>query len=373
MKMKYTLLVVVLLLLVSATVITATLGGSTAIAVDPSFKEVTIGDTFALDLNVSDVTDLYLWVATVEWNPTIIEFQSYTEGAFLKAGGSTTIMDAGVSSGKVNMLVCTVLGPVLGVSGGGSLVTFTFKAISLGTTPVSITFSDLLNSNGDHITYSVSNGIVKVSLPKYTLSIDSSPSGVVFTADGVSHTTPWSGSYPEGVPVNIMMPENYDTGGARYKWEKWDDGVTNRARTVTMNTDISLTAKFTGPNYQLTVTSTPITGIPLTINSASKTTPYVDWLPEGYYTLEMPQSYNGYNWSKWFEDGDTSRVKTIYLHGTTWTGVYVKVSPPTPPVGGEWVPIDKVRLLAPWIALASLTIVVTASFVYVKNKKKQQN
>jgi hypothetical protein len=70
------------------------------------------------------------------------------------------------------------------------------------------------------------------------------------------------------------------------------------------------------PYHELTVTSTPITGIPFIINSAAKTTPYGEWLPEGYYNLEMPQTYSGYNWSKWLEDGDTNRIKTIYLHGT---------------------------------------------------------
>jgi len=42
-------------------------------------------------------------------------------------------------------------------------------------------------------------------------------------------------------------------------------------------------------------------------------------------------------------------------------------------VGGEWVAINKFELLAPWIGLASLITVATASIVYVKHKKKQQN
>jgi hypothetical protein len=47
--------------------------------------------------------------------------------------------------------------------------------------------------------------------------------------------------------------------------------------------------------------------------------------------------------------------------------------PPQAPVGGEWVPIDKLKLLAPWISSVSLMMVLAASFVYVKHKKKQQN
>jgi hypothetical protein len=42
-----------------------------------------------------------------------------------------------------------------------------------------------------------------------------------------------------------------------------------------------------------------------------------------------------------------------------------------PPVGGEWVPISKFSLLAPWLSLGSVTALITVSFVYVKRKKKQ--
>jgi len=208
--------------------------------------------------------------------------------------------------------------------------------------------------------------------PEYTLTIYSSPTGVTFTVNGVPHTTPWSGAYSKDSSVSLVMPETHAVGEVKYYWNQWSDGVSTRSRTVTMNTDITLTACFSGPYYQLTVTSLPITGIPFTVNTVSKTTPYAEWLPEDSYTLVMPETYSGYNWSHWLEDGDTNRVKTFYLHGTTWTGVYVLAAPP-PPVGGLWVPINKFELLAPWIGLASLITMVTISVVYVKHRKKQQN
>jgi len=37
----------------------------------------------------------------------------------------------------------------------------------------------------------------------------------------------------------------------------------------------------------------------------------------------MPETYNGYVWSYWLEDGDPNRTKTITLPGTTWTGLCV--------------------------------------------------
>jgi hypothetical protein len=49
------------------------------------------------------------------------------------------------------------------------------------------------------------------------------------------------------------------------------------------------------------------------------------------------------------------------------------VSTPARPVGGVWVPVNKFELLAPWISLALLMTVATASVIYVKHGKKQRN
>jgi hypothetical protein len=220
-------------------------GSPTSIAVDPSFKEVIINSVFKIDLNVSDVTDLYLWVITIEWDPSIIEFQSYTEGTFLKVGRNTTIMDAGVSPGKVNRLVCTILGPVSGVNGSGSLVTFTFKAVSLGTTSISITFSDLLNSNGEHIAHDTHDGAVLVS-PSPPLTVSISPlSATILVGQPITFTSIVSGGYPpysyqwylNGNPVSGATSETWtftpSTSGIFYIYLKVTDSKGNTAKSDT--------------------------------------------------------------------------------------------------------------------------------------------
>ena len=136
------------------------------------------------------------------------------------------------------------------------------------------------------------------------------------------------------------------------------------------------------PEYELTVTSSPITGITFTINGVPETTPYTEWLPEGSYRLVMPETHDGYVWSHWLEDGDTSRTKTITLPGTTWTGVFTSAPPPPPPptVGGEMILIKvyKPPPLAPththaWIGLVSAIIsTVAVSVVYTKQRKRKQ-
>ena len=91
-------------------------------------------------------------------------------------------------------------------------------------------------NNIDHYPFQDPNGWIN------TLTIYSSPTGVTFTVDGVSRTTPWSGTYTEGTSVSLVMPESDDG----YVWSHWlEDGDPNRTKTVTMDTNITLTAVFT--------------------------------------------------------------------------------------------------------------------------------
>jgi PKD repeat protein len=168
--------------------------------------------------------------------------------------------------------------------------------------------------------------------PEYTLSVESSPTSVDFTADGESHTTSWSATYSEGSSVSLVMPEIHNVGGARYYWQQWDDGNTSRSRAVTITENITLTACYTGPYYQLTVDSSPVSGITFTIDGTPQTTSYSEWLLEGSHTLAMPETHNEYVWLKWLEGGDTSRTKTVDLtHSITLTGVFEFAVPPHGP------------------------------------------
>lgn len=45
-------------------------------------------------------------------------------------------------------------------------------------------------------------------------------------------------------------------------------------------------------------------------------------------------------------------------------------SPPSPPVGGEWIPLDTFQLLLAWMGLASLIVAVATAFVYVNRKRR---
>ena len=66
----------------------------------------------------------------------------------------------------------------------------------------------------------------------------------------------------------------------------------------------------------------------------------------------------------------------IYFEFTLSThNIAIQFAPSAPPVpvGGYWIPINKLALLTPWISLLSLTTTFAISLAYVKHKKKQQD
>jgi hypothetical protein len=89
------------------------------------------------------------------------------------------------------------------------------------------------------------NGTFTVSVPKqYTLTIDSSPiSGVQFTLSGSTYTTKFSKSLLAG-NYTLSFPTEVNVGGVKYVFSGWSDGFSSSTRTITLNSDISLTVYY---------------------------------------------------------------------------------------------------------------------------------
>jgi hypothetical protein len=95
----------------------------------------------------------------------------------------------------------------------------------------------------------------------------------------------------------------------------------------------------------------------------------IAWRSERTYTPMVI-----YDANKFSGHGDFAYYKMWYSGvNPNYAIGYAMIPPPPPPVGGVWVPINKFQLLAPWIGLASLMTIATASIIYVKHRKKQQN
>ncbi len=178
--MRKTILCIPFLLIIIASLAglsSVAIASPTSIEVVPASLEQEPGDSFLVNITVNDVTDLYLWMFRLRWNNTVLQLNSIEEGPFLQSESDTSgiwrdphnISDIN-AAGRIDEATCSLLGPVPGVDGNGTIATLNFTCLSLGDsalefweeTPYHEPATDLLNSSLDSIPHTTTPGTVDV-------------------------------------------------------------------------------------------------------------------------------------------------------------------------------------------------------------------
>jgi hypothetical protein len=126
---------------------------------DPSSVQSTgIGQSITVNINVSNVADLYAWQAGVRFDPSILECTGFYQGEFLRENNGTTfwvqsVQDMNNTLGIVYIRGCSLLGQVSGVSGSGQLAYVTFRSVGVGVSDFHLTDVILLNSSIEEIPF----------------------------------------------------------------------------------------------------------------------------------------------------------------------------------------------------------------------------
>ncbi len=122
------------------------------------------GDTFTLNLNAENVTDLAGWQCDISFDPEVLEAVEVTEGDFLKAESGDTFFQGGTidnTTGKITDLFSALISES-GVSGIGTLLSVTFKAKAGGETQVTLENFEFSSISGEVIPSVPPNIIVTV-------------------------------------------------------------------------------------------------------------------------------------------------------------------------------------------------------------------
>lgn len=147
------------------------------------------GNGVSLQVLISGVADLYAYQFSLSFDAGLLQAVSVTEGAFLGTGGST-FADGGVidnTAGTLTLTFNTLLGPLPGVSGSGTLATIHMNAIGTGTSALSFTAADtlFLNSNGDTITMQLVDRTLQVA------AVVPEPSSYLLLGAGIAGLAAW--------------------------------------------------------------------------------------------------------------------------------------------------------------------------------------
>lgn len=132
--------------------------------IQPSTATVLPGDIFSLDVAISDVVDLFAFQFDLGFDPTILVANSISEGPFLSTGGPTFFIPGIIDNqaGSITFNAGTLLGPIPGVTGSGTLATVSFNALALGESPITLANLILLDSSLSTIPFSTEGGLVSV-------------------------------------------------------------------------------------------------------------------------------------------------------------------------------------------------------------------
>ena len=130
----------------------------TNIYVDPETITKFVGQTFTINVSISNVVDLYAWELKLKWNATMLDMIDIDEGPFLKQGGDT-FFTYKLNETEGSLLAdCTLLGDVAGVNGNGTIVFIEFYVKAEGECPLDLYETTLVSSLEQPIEHTTADG-----------------------------------------------------------------------------------------------------------------------------------------------------------------------------------------------------------------------
>ena len=171
------------------------------------------GQSFAVDVVVTNVTNLYAWQFYMYYRNSVLNGTSVTEGPFLITGASTFFIityftDNYNATHGYMYISCTRVGSVPGADGTGTLATIIFKAVGDGYSLLDIDASEdmtkLVRAGGGRIPRDVVDGDVYVgSVNVAAASIDTPVNIALGTIAPINVTVQNRGGIPETFDVTL--------------------------------------------------------------------------------------------------------------------------------------------------------------------------
>ncbi len=175
---------------------TSTISSMAVIRLEPQTCWGVVGQNFMVNINISNVVDLYGWEFKLGWNATILDAVQVLEGPFLKNGGNTYFTFKINNTLGYMIVDCTLLGDVSGVSGSGVLTSAIFYVKTFGECPLDLYDTILVNSTEQSIEHIAIDGYY------YTSVHDVAIIGLVASSTQVNVTVENQGTHTETFNVS---------------------------------------------------------------------------------------------------------------------------------------------------------------------------
>jgi hypothetical protein len=112
------------------------------ISVIPASTNVSQGDSFSIDILISGAIDLYAFQLGILFEPTILAASNPIQGTILLGAGTTIPFDTSFVFidnvfGEI-LHLDSLVGPISGAQGDGTVLTLTFEALAVGMSAISV-------------------------------------------------------------------------------------------------------------------------------------------------------------------------------------------------------------------------------------------
>jgi len=207
--------------------------GYATVSIYPSLVEgPDVSDTFTVDINIDNVTDLYAWSIGLSWDPSILNCTGSTNNyTFFGSGIEENVIPL---AGTVNNTAGEIYPPRAasrnsrvnnGVTGSGALFHAEFTVLSEGSTWINFTQLTLLNSTGESMPFDLVNSYFSLyptehrgPTAKFSYSPAAPKVNEAVNFDALPSSPGWDGTAPTSI--------------VSYSW-KFGDGTTGTGVTPT--------------------------------------------------------------------------------------------------------------------------------------------
>jgi surface antigen len=128
------------------------------VGVLPETQPITVGNEVKAAIEVAEVSDLYGFQLDLTYDPLILEYVSWESGAFL--GADYWVSPDTSTPGTIENAAAVRTTPGVTVSGTGTLVTVTFRAISAGGSRIGLENVKLADNEGNEIPFTTHDGTI---------------------------------------------------------------------------------------------------------------------------------------------------------------------------------------------------------------------
>jgi len=128
---------------------------------EPANFNLTPSEDFTVELKIASITNLKGYSVTISYDPTFLSLQEVAEGPFLSAEGKTFFYTKEDNATGTILIDCAILGSEAGVSGEGTLATFSFTALKAGSTGIEFSLARIRDACNKEIITTMRNSLIR--------------------------------------------------------------------------------------------------------------------------------------------------------------------------------------------------------------------